>query len=78
MRMEGSFGVWGNNPRLVIGGFLGMVLLCACAEAGVYSGGTGAAGSPYLIGSAADIIEMSNTPGDWASNFLMIAVVSRG
>jgi len=57
-----------------------LLIVCvgACVEGGTYSGGNGTADSPYLIGSAADIIEMSNTPGDWASNFLMIAVVSRG
>jgi len=46
------------------------------AEAGTYSGGTGEPNSPYLIGSADDIIEMSNEPNDWDYCFVMIADVN--
>lgn len=33
--------------------------------AGVYGGGSGSSGDPYLISTPANLVELSNTPADW-------------
>ena len=39
--------------------------------AATYSGGSGTAGAPYLISTPADLVTLSATSADWASQFLM-------
>ena len=42
-------------------------------SAGTYSGGTGVGATPYIIATAADLIELSNTPTDWSKDFIQTA-----
>ncbi|MFA4838218.1 MAG: hypothetical protein WC703_01915 [Candidatus Neomarinimicrobiota bacterium] len=37
------------------------------AFAGTYSGGAGTSGSPYQIANLNDLLELSNTSGDWVA-----------
>lgn len=48
------------------------VLTVGTVIAGVYSGGTGDPNTPYLIGTAQDILEMSHIPDDWDKHFLIV------
>jgi hypothetical protein len=52
------------------------ILTISTVTAGVYSGGTGDPNTPFLIGTAQDILEMSDIPDDWDKHFLMIADVN--
>ncbi len=47
--------------------------LCFSCFAGTYSGGTGAAGNPYQIGTATDWQELMSTPADWNQSFVLVA-----
>ncbi len=42
-------------------------------SAGTYSGGTGLGGNPYIIATAEDLIELSQTPADWTQLFIQTA-----
>ncbi|MCF8348566.1 MAG: T9SS type A sorting domain-containing protein [Bacteroidales bacterium] len=42
------------------------------SETGVYSGGSGTEGAPYQIATTADLIELSNTSGDWVTGTYFI------
>jgi hypothetical protein len=53
-----------------------VAILSVASLVEAYSGGTGDPNTPYLIGSADDIIEMSNEPNDWDDHFLMITDVN--
>ena len=53
-----------------------LVVLAGNGFGGTYSGGSGDSNDPYQIGSAEDIIEMSETSDDWDDCFLMIADVN--
>lgn len=44
--------------------------------AGTYSGGSGTSGTPYQIATTADLIELSNTSGDWDKHFIQTANIS--
>ncbi len=44
--------------------------------AGTYSGGDGSSGNPYQISNTDDLIELSNTSGDWGSYFEQTANIS--
>jgi hypothetical protein len=41
--------------------------------AGTYSGGSGTLGDPYIISTTNDLIELSNTLGDWGAHFIQTA-----
>ncbi|HRI46077.1 MAG TPA: hypothetical protein PK559_03140 [Ignavibacteriaceae bacterium] len=41
-----------------------------------YSGGDGSSGTPYQISSASDLIELSNTSGDWDKFFIQTVDIS--
>ncbi len=41
--------------------------------AGTYNGGDGSEGNPYQIATSANLIELSNTSGDWSSYFIQTA-----
>ena len=43
------------------------------AQAAAYSGGDGSIGDPYQIATAADLITLSQTSGDWAKHFIQTA-----
>ena len=51
-------------------------LLSGSLIAGTYSGGTGTSGDPYQIATTADLIELSNTSGDWGAYFIQTANIS--
>ncbi len=53
------------SPCLVL--ILLSLIVPLSARAGVYSGGTGTSGDPYLLSTLADLQELSETPSDWAS-----------
>jgi|GEM_PF-381614 len=44
--------------------------------AGTYSGGDGSSGNPYQIATTSDLVELSNTSGDWGSYFIQTADIS--
>jgi hypothetical protein len=44
--------------------------------AGTYSGGSGTSGDPYQIAIIADLIELSNTSGDWDKDFIQTADIT--
>ena len=45
------------------------------SQAGIYSGGSGTEGSPYMISSADDWVEFVNTSGDWSKQFILTSHV---
>ena len=49
-----------------------IVLVCHSAVMG-YSGGSGVAADPYLISTAADLVSLSSTSGDWDKHFRLEA-----
>ncbi len=42
-----------------------MLMISASLTAGTYSGGSGTEATPYQIADTDDLIELSNTSGDW-------------
>ncbi|UCF43493.1 MAG: hypothetical protein JSV99_00780 [Planctomycetota bacterium] len=62
------------------GGILGMVLVCVfCTAAfGQYGGGSGTAGNPYLIKTAAQMNAIGANPGDWNKHFKLMADIDLG
>ena len=49
------------------------LMICSACLAGTYSGGTGTAGDPYRIGTAADWVELTAATGDWGKQFILTA-----
>ncbi len=47
-------------------------MIASISFGGTYSGGNGSAGNPYLISTAADLIELSNTENDWDSGYYFL------
>ena len=63
--------------RTILGTTLIMLLaLSAGLMAGTYSGGSGTEGAPYQITTTADLIELSNTSGDWDKYFTQTANIA--
>ncbi len=52
---------------------LAVFYFCGNLSAGIYSGGMGTVGEPYIIANAADLLEIGNTPADFDSFFVMTA-----
>jgi hypothetical protein len=52
------------------------LLLSSVLFAGTYSGGSGDSGDPYQIATTADLIELSNTSGDWGAYFIQTADIA--
>ena len=55
-----------------------LALLASGAQAGVYSGGSGAAGDPYQISTLADWNTLSATPADWSKYCILTADIDCG
>ena len=53
-----------------------VVFWCGSAWAGTYSGGDGSDGNPYQIGTADDLIELSQTSADWSADFIQTADIA--
>ena len=53
-----------------------LLLSSAFLFAGTYSGGSGTSGDPYQIATTDDLIELSNTSGDWGAYFIQTANIS--
>ena len=53
-----------------------ITVLAGSSFAGIYNGGDGTEGDPYQIGTAENIIEMSETEADWDDCFVMVADVN--
>ena len=67
----------GIKTNLVLGIMLIMLLaLSSSLFAGTYSGGSGTSGEPYQIATTADLIELSNTSGDWDKHFIQTADIA--
>lgn len=47
-----------------------MLMVSVTLLAGTYSGGSGTSGAPYQIATTDDLIELSNTSGDWGAYFI--------
>ena len=62
------------NRRLIVIAVM-MVLGGAAAAKAQYSGGSGTAGEPYKIGTAADWVYLTGHSGDWDKYFVMTADV---
>ncbi len=54
------------------------VFLTPAIYAGTYSGGSGTSGDPYQIATTDDLIELSNTSGDWSAFFIQTADIDFG
>ena len=52
------------------------LLLSSALFAGIYSGGSGTSGDPYQIATTDDLIELSNTSGDWDKHFIQTADIA--
>jgi hypothetical protein len=50
-----------------------LFLTIVCTATGKYSGGTGEPNDPYQIATAADLIALGETPGDYDKHFLLTA-----
>ncbi len=55
---------------------LAMLSLVSVTFAATYSGGSGTIASPYIINSTADMVTLSQTPADWASQFIVNSNIS--
>ncbi|MCF8236118.1 MAG: T9SS type A sorting domain-containing protein [Bacteroidales bacterium] len=55
---------------------LAFTLITPLTKGGVYSGGNGDAGNPYQIATTDDLIELSNTFGDWGAYFIQTADIA--
>jgi hypothetical protein len=53
-----------------------ILLMAATLSAQTYSGGSGTEGAPYQIATTDDLIELSNTSGDWDKNFIQTADIA--
>ncbi len=66
-----------NRLKLKAGWLILLVLLifggAPAAQAAAYSGGDGSIGDPYQIATAADLITLSRTSGDWSGYFIQTA-----
>ena len=66
-----------NGLKLKAGWIILLVVLlfggAPAARAAAYSGGDGSEASPYQIATAADLITLSQTSGDWARYFIQTA-----
>src|SRR3972149_3361954 len=63
-----------RNPTILgaVAVLLGLCLAALPAQA-KYSGGSGTAGDPYQIATAADLIALGETPGDYDKHFILTA-----
>ena len=59
--------------RFVVGAAGLFLFSCSLLFAGIYSGGDGSAGSPYLIHTTDDWEELMATSGDWGGHFKLTA-----
>src|SRR4030042_1507990 len=62
-----------SQPTLWTILFLIAVCLLALPAAAQYSGGSGTADDPYQIATAADLIALGGTPGDYDKHFILTA-----
>ncbi|MDZ7821588.1 MAG: GLUG motif-containing protein [Candidatus Marinimicrobia bacterium] len=67
-----------KNNYLLTGLFMAVMLMVSMPlSAGTYSGGDGLSSStPYQIATTDDLIELSNTPGDWGAYFIQTADIA--
>lgn len=65
---------WENVTGVICVG----LLMCGSAVGGTYSGGDGSSGTPYLIGSSTDWLELIATPADWDKHFEQTADIDFG
>ena len=56
--------------------FAAVVLVWGCASVFAYSGGSGTAGDPYKIGSAADLLTLAGNTGDYGAHFVLTANIN--
>ena len=49
------------------------LLLSINLYAGAYSGGGGTSDDPYKVATTSDLIQLSNTSGDWGKHFIQTA-----
>ncbi|OYT16058.1 MAG: hypothetical protein B7C24_09770 [Bacteroidetes bacterium 4572_77] len=61
--------------RLLIVALL-LVVSCASLFAQGYSGGDGTEGNPYQIGTTGDLIDLTQTSGDWDKHFILTADIT--
>lgn len=57
-------------------GLIMAVILLMAASLSAYSGGSGTEGAPYQIATTDDLIELSNTSGDWSAHFIQTANIT--
>ncbi|MBN1816736.1 MAG: hypothetical protein JW828_05215 [Sedimentisphaerales bacterium] len=60
----------------VVVGILALGFVLAPLMAGTYSGGTGFPDDPYQIATPADLIELGETPDDYANHFILTANIN--
>jgi len=54
---------------------MAVLLMAASLSAGTYSGGSSTEANPYQIFTTDDLIELSNTSGDWDKHFIQTAEI---
>ena len=59
-----------KKTNLLTGLFMAAMLLFSAISHAQYSGGSGTSGDPYQIATKDDLIELSNTSGDWGDYFI--------
>ncbi len=48
-----------------------LMVVCVCGTVGAYSGGSGVPGDEFIISTSEDLVELSRTPADWQSSFIL-------